>query len=106
MTAVLKRAIDEHQWIVVTGWTPHWMFTRFKLKFLEDPKGIFGKVEIITAIARKGFGKQHPFVAELIGTDEISSLLNDVSQNEYNEKEGAEKWVKEHQSLVDSWIPN
>ena len=90
MTAVLKRAIDEHQWIVVTGWTPHWMFTRFKLKFLEDPKGIFGKVEIITAIARKGFGKQHPFVAELIGnihmtTDEISSLLNDVSQNEYNE---------------------
>ena len=110
MTAVLKRAIDEHQWIVVTGWTPHWMFTRFKLKFLEDPKGIFGKAEIITAIARKGFGKQHPFVAELIGnmhmtTDEISSLLNDVSQNEYNEKEGAEKWVKEHQSLVDSWIP-
>ena len=39
-------------------------------------------------------------------TDEISSLLNDVSQNEYNEKEGVEKWVKEHQSLVDSWIPN
>ena len=33
MTAVLKRAIDEHQWIVVTGWTPHWMFTRFKLNF-------------------------------------------------------------------------
>ena len=110
MTAVLKRAIDEHQWIVVTGWTPHWMFTRFKLKFLEDPKGIFGKAETITAIARKGFGEQHPFVAKLIenihlSTEEISSLLDDVSQNEYNEKEGAEKWVKEHQELVDSWIP-
>ena len=26
--------------------------------------------------------------------EEISSLLDDVSQNEYNEKEGAEKWVK------------
>lgn len=95
MTAVLKRAVDEHQWIVVTGWTPHWMFTRFKLKFLEDPKGIFGKAETITAIARKGFGEQHPFVAKLIenihlSTEEISSLLDDVSQNEYNEKEGAE----------------
>ena len=110
MTAVLKRAVDEHQWIVVTGWTPHWMFTRFKLKFLEAPKGIFGKAETITAIARKGFGEQHPFVAKLIenihlSTEEISSLLDDVSQNEYNEKEGAEKWVKEHQELVDSWIP-
>lgn len=87
MTAVLKRAVDEHQWIVVTGWTPHWMFTRFKLKFLEDPKGIFGKAETITAIARKGFGEQHPFVAKLIenihlSTEEISSLLDDVSQNE------------------------
>lgn len=28
-----------------------------------------------------------------------------VSLNEYNEKEGAEKWVKEHQELVNSWIP-
>ena len=53
---------------------------------------------------------RHPFVAKLIenihlSTEEISSLLDDVSQNEYNEKEGAEKWVKEHQELVDSWIP-
>jgi glycine betaine/proline transport system substrate-binding protein len=40
-----------------------------------------------------------------LSTKEISSLLDDVSQNEYNEKEGAEKWVKEHQELVDSWIP-
>lgn len=110
MTAVLKRAIDEHKWIVVTGWTPHWMFTRFRLKFLEDPKGVFGKAETITAIARKGFASEHPFVARLIGnirltTEEIGSLLNDVSQNEYNEKEGAERWVREHRELVDSWIP-
>ena len=82
------------------------------LNFWKIRKVFFGKVENkLLPFARKGFGKQHPFVAELIGnmhmtTDEISSLLNDVSQNEYNEKEGVEKWVKEHQSLVDSWIPN
>lgn len=109
MTAVLKRAVDEHQWIVVTGWTPHWMFTRFKLKFLEDPKGIFGKAETITAIARKGFGEQHPFVAKLIenihlSTEEISSLLDDVSQMNIMKRRSG-KWVKEHQELVDSWIP-
>ena len=26
MTALLKKAIDKKEWIVVTGWTPHWMF--------------------------------------------------------------------------------
>ena len=40
-----------------------------------------------------------------LSTKEISSLLDDVSQNEYNEKEGAEKWVKEHQKLIESWNP-
>src|SRR5699024_10134477 len=29
MTAALGRAIDKKQWIVVTGWTPHWMFGRW-----------------------------------------------------------------------------
>lgn len=38
MTASLNKAIQKKEWIVVTGWTPHWMFNRFKLKFLEDTK--------------------------------------------------------------------
>lgn len=85
------------------------MFTRFKLKFLEDPKGIFGKAETITAIACKGFGEQHPFVVKLIenihlSTEEISSLLDDVSQMNIMKRRSG-KWVKEHQELVDSWIP-
>lgn len=39
------------------GWIFYWMFICFKLKFLEDLKGIFGKVEIIMVIVCKGFGE-------------------------------------------------
>ena len=87
------------------------MFTRFKLKFLEDPKGIFGKAETITAIARKGFGEQHPFVAKLIENIHTEHQRNQqtcwMMYHKMNimKKNGAEKWVKEHQELVDSWIP-
>src|SRR5699024_8412500 len=28
MTDTLQAAIDKQQWIVVTGWTPHWMFSK------------------------------------------------------------------------------
>ena len=38
MTSTLAKAIKDKRPIVVTGWTPHWMFTKFDLKFLEDPK--------------------------------------------------------------------
>ncbi|MDN6543145.1 MAG: glycine/betaine ABC transporter, partial [Lentilactobacillus parabuchneri] len=32
MTSTLGKSIKNHQPIVVTGWTPHWMFTKYNLK--------------------------------------------------------------------------
>ena len=37
MTAALKSAIANDEEIAVTGWTPHWMFARWDLKYLDDP---------------------------------------------------------------------
>ncbi|MFW6207327.1 MAG: glycine betaine ABC transporter substrate-binding protein [Spirochaetota bacterium] len=45
MTATLKSAIDENEWVLVTGWKPHWKFARWDLQFLEDPKKPYGEVE-------------------------------------------------------------
>lgn len=72
MTALLKKAIDKKEWIVVTGWTPHWMFDRFRLRVLEDSKNVYGEAEQIHSIARKGFSKEHPFAAALLGNIHLS----------------------------------
>ncbi len=40
MAAALKTAIDNEEWVVVTGWAPHWKFARWDLKFLDDPKQV------------------------------------------------------------------
>lgn len=34
MLASLKKAMDKGEWIVITGWTPHWMFDQYDLKFV------------------------------------------------------------------------
>src|SRR5690606_30942325 len=60
MTAALKKAYDNKEPIIVTGWTPHWKFASFDLKYLEDPKGIFGGAEDINTIVRKGLKEDHP----------------------------------------------
>ena len=40
MVAELKKAYDAEKPIIMTGWSPHWMFASFNLKYLDDPKGI------------------------------------------------------------------
>lgn len=110
MTALLDKAIKKNEWIVVTGWSPHWMFDRYELKVLDDPKGIYGTSEQIQAIARSGFSKEHPFAAELLGnihlTDkQISSLMSAIEQARGTERKAVREWIKQNRALVNSWIP-
>ena len=62
MTKALGQAISKQEWIVVTGWIPHWMFARWELKFLDDPQNIYGGKEHINTIVRKGLEEDMPEV--------------------------------------------
>lgn len=109
MTATLKKAIDKGDWVVVTGWTPHWKFSRFELKMLDDPKGIFGDAEKIQTVVRKGFTEEHPFVAAFLSNmkynnEQISSLMAMI-EDAPSELQGAKQWIDANRSLVDGWIP-
>lgn len=109
MTASLKKAVDKGDWIVVTGWTPHWMFSRWDLKMLKDPKGIYGEAETIKTMARKGLSEDHPFVAQFLKNihftqEQIGSLMQAVEEGS-NVDAAVKKWIDENQDLVNSWIP-
>lgn len=110
MTTSLGKAIQKQEWIVVTGWTPHWIFGRYKLKVLDDPKRVYGKAESIHTVAWKGFSEKAPFAAGLLRnirlTDrQISSLMTAVEQTQKTETYAARQWIKENRELVNSWIP-
>lgn len=63
MLTEMDRGLRRGQWSVINAWNPHWMFSKWKLRYLDDPKGLFGGAEQIHAVARKGFSQQHPQVA-------------------------------------------
>src|SRR5699024_10150422 len=66
MTAALRRAIDNEEWIVVTGWSPHWKFGRWDVRYIADRRGTLGGIERADILARKGFYVDEPEVYEML----------------------------------------
>jgi glycine betaine/proline transport system substrate-binding protein len=57
------RNLKRNQWALLNAWSPHWMFSTWSLRYLDDPKEVYGKAEQIHAVGRKGFTKDFPQLA-------------------------------------------
>ena len=85
MTAALKDAYDRKQNIVVTTWTPHWMF------------------------ARKDLKKDNPELHAILSKFKLS-LEDEQKVMVWNEEKGAKpaetaaRWVKENPDKVKAWL--
>lgn len=108
MTAMLSEAVENEDWIVVTGWSPHWKFGRWDLKYLEDPKNVYGGSEDITTIVREGLEEDMPEVYAFLDrfSWDLSVMQGLMAKNQENGKpyENAKEFIKNHPELVDKWL--
>ena len=107
MTAALERAVRRDEWIVVTGWSPHWMFGAYDLRYLEDPKGVLGSFERVHALARKGFYQDHveaaSFLSRLqIPIGDLQKAMYDAQETSY--EEAVERYIQRNGKRVDYWV--
>lgn len=110
MTAMLKEAIEKKEPILVTGWRPHWKFSKWDLKFLEDEKAVFGEGENIHTVTRPNFEKDMPEVAQFLRnfkmTDvQLEGLMRTIYEGDKGALEYSREWVRENEDVVNSWIP-
>lgn len=108
MIASLADAIKNHEDIVVTGWTPHWIFKRFALNYLKDPKKAFGDTEYIHTIVRKGLKRDMPEVYKILDTfhwapENMSELILMNQEKGSDPYDNAKKWVAAHPERVRQW---
>lgn len=107
MTATLAKAIKSEQPIIITGWTPHWMFAKYDLKYLEDPKKVFGEAEEIHTVVRKGLKEAHPEAYEFLDrfewtSDEMGEIMTAIQEGQ-DPAEAAKAWAESHSDRVDAW---
>lgn len=108
MTAVLKDKVANNQWVVVTGWTPHWKFGAWDLKYLDDPEGVYGGEEFINTVVRLGLKEDKPDLYKFLNNfewsaDDIQTVM--AWSEESSPEASAKRWVEENQDKVASWLP-
>lgn len=108
MAAALKRAYDNEEPIIVTGWSPHWKFSKFDLKYLDDPKNVYGGEEFIHTFARIGLKNDLPGAYKVLDqfhwTPEQMADVMVLIEEGTPEKEAAAQWIEENEDVVATWI--
>ncbi len=109
MAAALREAVRDGDWVVVTGWSPHWKFGRWDLKYLEDPKKVYGDAEYIGKIARQGLEDDAPeayhFLDNFAWTQEqMAEVMVMNEENPDNLYGNAVTFIEENPDLVNEWL--
>ena len=107
MTAMLDKAVKAEKPIIITGWTPHWMFAKYDLKYLDDPKKVYGEAEEIHTLARKGLKEDQPTAYEFLDrfewtSDEMGEMMTAI-QDGQDPAEAAKAWADSHEDRVNGW---
>lgn len=108
MVAALKDAYAKKEPIVVTTWTPHWMFAEWDLKYLDDPKGVFGGEETVNTVVSTKLKDEAPKAYQILDNFKLS-LDDEQKVMVENNKPGADPaatakaWVAANKDKVDAW---
>jgi glycine betaine/proline transport system substrate-binding protein len=108
MLTAVSRAYQSKNWIVATVWSPHWLWQKYKMRYLKDPKGVLGGDEQIRGFASKQFAQKYPRANTFIKHYKLT--LADVEQieldgnanNDWNA--AAKKFVDSHPEKVQAWL--
>ena len=109
MVAALSNAINNEEDIVVTSWTPHWMFARWDLKYLDDPENVFGGAEQIHTVVRDGFEDDMPKAYAILEAfewtpEQMGEVMLMNQEDGSDPYENAKQWVEDNQEVIDQWL--
>ncbi|WOC15728.1 glycine betaine ABC transporter substrate-binding protein [Pseudochrobactrum sp. MP213Fo] len=107
MLTTVDRASRSDGWFVATAWSPHWMFGKYKLRYLEDPKGALGAAEHVNALARKGFKEDNPKVASLlekmnIPLADLETAMFEAQETSYDK--AVDKYITDNPDRIKEWL--
>lgn len=108
MLTALEEAIQNEEPIMITAWSPHYMFARWDIKYLDDPKGIFGEEIHAATLVREGLEADMPVAYSLLerfhwDIEEVDQALLTAVDEGLGMDEIAQQWVDENSETIAEW---
>lgn len=109
MLTSVDRAVRTEKWFVATSWSPHWMFGKYELRYIADPKGSLGEAEHVDVLARQGFKQDNPDVAAFLSRmklpiGDLEAAMFEAQQTSYDA--AVDKYIADHPDQVKVWLGN
>lgn len=112
---LLEQRIENRAPVIVTGWSPHWKWTEFDLKYIDGAKTgdtpVFGGPEAIFTLVTNDFVKQFPEEAVCflkafeVNHDQIFSLMEAFrGLEDQSQIQAAEEWAQNHPEVIREWM--
>lgn len=108
MATALTRAEKDQKPIVVTGWIPHWMFAKWKLRFLEDPQKVFGDDEHVDTVINPALATSAADATAFLGKfswsgEEVGAVMLAIREGAKPE-DAAKDWIAKNPERVAGWL--
>jgi len=107
MLAAVDRAEKRNEWIVATSWSPHWMFAKWKLRYLDDPKGVMGGLESVNKLTRKGFYQEQPEAFEFLNRmvlpiGDVEAIMAEAQGS--NIDAAVDNYIAKNKARINYWV--
>lgn len=109
MTVELEKALDNEEPIIITGWSPHWLFSKYpNLKILEDPKNIYGDPGDILTLVRLGLEEESPEAFKIMeqvymSNEDREEAILEVEDTGTEMEEVMSQWVADNPDKIAEW---
>ena len=110
MLVELDQAIEKEEPIIVTGWNPHWMFSKHpEMKYLEDPNGIYGGEETISTLVTPDLKDSKPNAYKVLDQfewdiEDMEDIMYEAAETDKEIEDVAKQWVADNEDKTSKWI--
>lgn len=109
MLQMVERATQRGEWIVFSGWQPHWMNSAFEMSYLDDPEDIWGGEGFVATVANTQFLEANPNLARFFEQVSVSletqgDWIDQYGRQGRDPEEVAREWITTNLASVTDWV--